>query len=161
MSVRQRLDTVARAGDAGEGFGVRVPRVDVLVANRPVDRDAVFRIRFEVQITVSIALSAPHQRTASDVVTAIPVEALRFCIRRILVAGPPVEIFLVQRIVALEDGVFRFHGLGVATAMRILPRAFLRVGVVLHMLDVLTALEHQNLQSLFGQVFGGPAARNA
>src|ERR1041385_6007975 len=52
------------------------------------------------------------------------------------------------------------HGAGAAAAMRILPRAFRRVHIVLDVLDVLAALEHQDLQSLLGELLRSPAPRN-
>src|SRR4029077_124695 len=98
-------------------FDVVVPRRDILVANRPVRGDALFRVRLEVEVAVTIALTSPHQRSAAHVVAAEPVEALNLCIWRILIGRPPIEVLLVQRIVALEDRVLRLLSLRVAAPM--------------------------------------------
>ena len=44
---------------------------------------------------------------------------------------------------------------------RVLPRILLRIHVILDVLDVLAALEHQHLQSLLGELLGRPATRDA
>ena len=142
-------------------FDVVVPRREVGVANRPVDRDAVLRVRLEIEIAEAIALSSPRERPSADVIAAIPVEALDLGVGRVFLRYPPVEILLVQRIVALQDRIKFDHLARPATAMRILPRRFARVRVVLAVLDVLAAFEHQDAQATLGQLFGGPAPGDA
>ena len=111
-----------RAGDAGVPLDVVVPRRDVGVADRPVDRDAFLRVGLEVEVAPAIALAAPHQRAAADLIAAIPVEALDLGVRRLLLVDPPVEVLLVERVVALEDRIRLLHRARAAAAMRILPR---------------------------------------
>ncbi len=45
--------------------------------------------------------------------------------------------------------------------MRVFPGRLERVGVVLDVLDVLAALEHQHPQPALGELLGRPAARDA
>src|SRR5471032_1273616 len=88
---------------------VIVPGSEVGVADRPVDGDSFLCVGLEVEVAPAITLTTPHQRASADVVAAIPIEALYFCVGRILVGGPVVEIRLVQRIVTLQDRVELFH----------------------------------------------------
>src|SRR5205809_119696 len=77
---------------------------------------------------------------------------------RFSVRLPEVEILLVQRIVALEDGVELLHRLGAPSTMGILPRSFGRVDVVLDVLDVASSLEQQHAKAFLGELLGGPPA---
>ena len=77
-------------------------------------------------------------------IPAIPVKALDFRVRRILLVHPPAEILLVERIVALEDRICFFHRVGAAAAMRVFPRGLARVGVVLDVFDVLATFARED-----------------
>src|SRR5882762_4714638 len=140
---------------------VIVPGSEIGVADRPVDGDPFLCVSREVEITPAITLTTPHQRASADVVAAVPVEALHFGVRRILVGGPVVEIRFIQRIVALQDGVELFHRPRPASAMRILPRSLGRVYVARDVLDVLAALEHKHAQTFLGELLGGPSPGNS
>ena len=139
-------------------FDVVVPRRDVLVADRPVDGDAVFRVRLEVEVAPAVALTPPQQRAAADVIAAIPIEALHLGVGRVLIGCPPIEILLIQRVVAFQYGIRLLHRLRPAAAVRVLPRCLLRVHIVFDVLDVLTALEQQDAEAFFGELFGSPAS---
>src|SRR5262249_10339780 len=78
-----------------------------------------------------------------------------------LVRRPPVEVLLVERVVALEDRIALLHRLRATAAVRIRPRRLRRVHVVLDVLDVLPALEQQGAESALGQLLGGPTAGDA
>ena len=156
--LRQAFD---RSGDAREALDVVVPRREVRVADRPVDRDAVLAFASKSKSPQAIALPAPRQRAAADVIAAVPVEALDLGVGRVLFVHPPVEILLVERIVAPEDRIGLYHRARAAAAMRILPRRLARVGVVLDVLDVLAALEQQHAQAAFGELLGRPASGDA
>src|SRR5512138_3986151 len=94
-------------------------------------------------------------------VSTIPVEPLDLGVWAVLVGCPPGEVLLVERVVTLEHRVQLFHRFGAAATMRVLPRAFRRVDVVLDVLDVLAALQHQHAEPLFGELLGGPPAGDA
>src|SRR5690606_11495372 len=61
---------------ADETLDVVVPGLEVGVADWPVDAHAVAGIGGEVQVAPAIALPAPRQRAAADLIAADPVEAL-------------------------------------------------------------------------------------
>ena len=81
LAVGQLRQALAAAADAGEALDVVVPRRDVLVADRPVDGDAVARVGLEVEVAPAVRLPAPQQRPAADVIAAHPVEALDLGVR--------------------------------------------------------------------------------
>src|SRR5205085_9281935 len=91
-------------------------------------------------------------------IAAIPIEALHLGVGRVLIRCPPIEILLVQRVIALQYGIRLFHRLRAAAAVRVLPRRLLRVHIVFNVLDVLTALEQQDAEAFFGELFGSPAS---
>ena len=64
------------AADADELLDVVVPGLDVLVADRPVDADALARVGLEVQIAPAEAVPRPQQRPAAHLIAAIPAEVL-------------------------------------------------------------------------------------
>src|SRR5688572_19214770 len=161
LTVRQLRQAFDRSGNAGVSLDVVVPRREIGVANRPVDGDTFLAVRLEIEIAEPVTLAAPCERSATEVITAIPVEAFDLAIWRFLFVHPPVEILLVERIVALQHGIRVDHRARPAGAMRILPLSFARVRVTLLMFDVLAALEQEHAQATLGQLFRGPSTRDA
>ena len=76
FAVGHRLDSVAGAAHADEALDVRVPRSDVLVADRPADPVAMTLRRRELVVAPALAGAAPHDRLAAHLVAADPVERL-------------------------------------------------------------------------------------
>ena len=138
-----------------------VPGREIFVANGPIHGDTLARVGFEIEIAQTITVPPPQQRAAADLVAAVPVEALDFRIGRILVRRPPVQVFFVQGIVALQDGVGLFHRAGSAAAVRVLPGRLGGVDVVFDVFDVLAALQQNDTESFFREFFSRPAARYA
>src|SRR5688572_4707709 len=68
------------AARADEALHVFVPGLDVRVADRPVDADALAQVRLEVEIAEAEYVARPHERASADVITAIPVERLRLSV---------------------------------------------------------------------------------
>src|SRR5690349_8065894 len=60
------------ARDAYELLDVVVPRLDVAVANRPIDSDPVASVGFKVEIAPPITLAPPHDGAATDLASANP-----------------------------------------------------------------------------------------
>ncbi len=160
LAVGQLRQAFGRTGNPGEPLDMVVPRCQILVPDGPVDRHSVARIRLEIEITQTIALPPPQQRATSDLIATKPVEAANLRVRRILVRGPPVEVLLVERIVAPENGIRLLHRERATPAMRILPRALEGVNVVSYVLDILAALEQQHVEALLAQLLRRPAAGN-
>src|SRR5688500_6939535 len=137
---------------------VVVPGLDVGVPDGPVDGDAVLGIPLEIEVSQPIALASPPERASADLVAAEPVEPPDLGVRAVLVGCPEGEILLVEWIVALQDGIHLFHRLGTPATMRVLPRRLGGVHVVLHVLHTSTALQHDDAQSFFRELLGGPSA---
>src|SRR5437763_15014547 len=91
-------------------------------------------------------------------ITAEPVEPLYLRVGSGLVGGPPVQVLLVERVIALQHRVGHLHRARASPAMGILPRTFGRVEAVLDMLDVLAALEQQDLEAFLRELLRGPSA---
>src|SRR5207253_1129871 len=98
LSVRKLRHSLMRSIDARVLLDVVVPRRNVGVADRPIDRNSFLRVRLEIEIAVAVALPPPHQRASTDVIAAVPVEALYLGIWRISVGCPVVEIGFVERV---------------------------------------------------------------
>ena len=158
LPVRQLRHGFDRARDAGVALDVVVPRRKLGVAQRPIDGDAFARVRFEIEVAPAIALPSPQQRAAADVIAAIPIEALDLGVRRILLVDPPIEVALVQRVVAAQDAVRLLHRIRAPAAVRVLPRALVGIHVVLGVLDVLAALEQEHGQPFLRELLRRPAA---
>src|SRR6185369_17440699 len=74
FAVGQLRQVLGATADADEAFDVLVPRRELGIANRPVDGNADLRVRAEVDVAPAIALPAPHDGAAADVIAADPVE---------------------------------------------------------------------------------------
>ena len=139
-------------------FDVVVPRCELGVADRPIDRNALAGVGLEIEIAPAVALPPPQQRATAHVIAAIPVEALDFGVRRLLLIGPPIEVALAERIVAPEYRIRLLHRVGPRTAVRVFPRALVGIHVVLGVLDILAALEQEHGQALLRELLRRPAA---
>ena len=89
-------------------------------------------INFEVVIAQAVALASPGERTAADLVAAIPVEAFDLGVGRVLVRGPPVQVLFVKGIVAFQNRVRFFHRCRALAAMWVFPWALTGVDVVFY-----------------------------
>src|SRR5262249_43566974 len=65
FAVGELGETFGLTCDADELFNVVVPRLNVAVADGPIDRDAVAGIGFKIEIAPAITLPAPHNRAAA------------------------------------------------------------------------------------------------
>jgi hypothetical protein len=157
FSIRQLREPVAAAADAREGLDLVVPRRDLVVAHGPWDRDALFRIRFEVERREAVALARPHERFAADVVSAQPVELVDLDVGVIEVVDEPVGIGGRGVAGAALDRLSLPRFLGDAVRVRQLPGVFRRGGV-LAVPDHPSAVEHQGLETFFRELLGGPSA---
>ena len=161
LAVRQLRQVLGTAAHADEAFDVVVPRRDLGVAHRPVDRDAILRVRFEVHRAPAIALPAPHDGAAADVIAADPVEALDLGVRMLGVVDEPVLRRLRDRVAAARGDCLSLQVfVGGAAAVGKFPEVLGRSRIVA-VLHVASAIEHQRLESLLRQLLGGPAARDA
>src|SRR6266480_2432625 len=143
--------------NARDGIAVDWP---IRYEDRPVDRNAVARIRLEIHRAPAITLPAPHDGAPADVVAAYPVEALNLGVRIVQVVDEPVLGGLRDHIAARADGMTPEILLRGAAPVGQLP-GILHGGWIVAMPDHAPAIEHKGLQSLLGQLLGGPAAADA
>ena len=161
LAVGQLRQSFGAAAHADEALDMVVPRRELGVTDRPVDRDAVLRVRLEVHRAPAIALPAPHDRAAADVIAADPVEALDLGVRMLGVVDEPMLRRLRDRVAAAcSDRLALQVFVGGAAAVGKLPDVLGRRRIVA-VLHVAAAIEHQRLQPLLGELLGGPAARDA
>ena len=147
--------------DTDEALDVIVPRRDVGVADRPVDRDAVAQIGLEIEIGESVRLTAPQQGTTADVITAHPVKALRLRVRVVDVVDKPVR---GRRVRGVAGAPLFFLARPGRRSPLVATGEFPRLGHggrVLAVLHIAPSLEHEGLEALFGQFLGGPATTDA
>src|SRR5689334_10131799 len=76
LPVGQLRQTIFITIYTGELFYIAVPWRQVFVANRPVNTMPVFGIGFKINIAPPVTLTAPHQRTAANMVSTYPPEFL-------------------------------------------------------------------------------------
>ena len=107
LPVGQLLETLVRAGDAGETFDAVIPGRNIRVANRPVDAVAVLLVGVEIVVAHAVGLPAPGDRTAAEVIAADPGErpigGRR--VRMFAVAHPPLLGRRVEGVTGALDGV--------------------------------------------------------
>src|SRR5450631_4363656 len=139
---------------------VVIPRRELLVANRPVDGDTVLCVDAEVEVAPAVALASPCQRTAADLIAAIPVEPLHLRVGRLLLIDPEGEVLLVEQ-VPLEHLVSLFHRCRSAASMQVFPRRLGGVDVILDVLDVAASLQEQDAKPFLREIHCRPSTRYA
>ena len=160
LPVRKLRQILGLTADADEALDMIVPGREIVIADRPVDRDALARIGLEVHRAPAITLPAPHDGAPADVVAAYPVEALNLDVRIVQVVDEPVLGGLRDHVAARADGMAPEILLRGAAPVGQLP-GILHGGRIVAMPDHAPAIEHQGLQALLGQLLGGPAAADA
>ncbi len=88
--------TLFLALDADEFFDVGIPSLNVFITNGPVYSYSVFHVGFKIQVTPTVAMPAPHDGAAANVLATDPVEALVFVVVALVVFYDPVFIVLVH-----------------------------------------------------------------
>src|SRR6266513_856605 len=161
VPVRQVRQTEPLAAHPHEALDVVVPGSQVLVADGPVDTVPVAQIGPEVEVAPTPAQPAPDQTAPAELVAADPAERLA--------VGRDVGVFsivyekvpgrLAERVVlALNRVVALVQRLLAPAAVRQLPGLQPLRDVVLPVLHVAAALEHERLEPFLAQLLGGPAA---
>src|SRR5580704_4436651 len=72
MAVRQLRQTFRLPADPGEIFDVAVPRLHVGITNRPIDRNSLFEVGFEIEVAPAVTLTPPRNGLAADLSPADP-----------------------------------------------------------------------------------------
>ena len=146
------------AADTSEALGIIIPRRDVGVTDRPVDRHAILGVGLKIEIAQPIGLPPPEQRSPANVIAAHPVESLGFRIGIINVVDEPVRRRRVRRVARARllelFGAVRCRDLGAALKSPAL-RHRRRVVAMFH---IAAPFEHEGLQAFFAQLLRGPTA---
>ena len=163
-AIRQLRQTLIRTADTHPAFDMVVPGGEVGIADRPVDADPFLGVGLEVEIAPAIALPAPGDRPAADMIPADPVEAVHLGVGMLVILHEPVVPLIVDGVacaglllVMLLDLVLR----GAAARIAEIPRVLVEGRIVLAMLHLPAAFEHQRLQALFAELLGRPPAGDA
>ena len=64
-AIRKLLQSLVGTSDASESFNMVIPRLHLIVPNRPVDADTFLFVGFKVDVAHAIALSPPGDRSAT------------------------------------------------------------------------------------------------
>ena len=144
LTIRQLRQTARFALDAHKTFDIAIPRLDIVVADRPRDTMSVAFIGFKVEVAPTIGLAAPNNRLAADRPGPRPHEGF---VRIIDERKPRVIIPIVRRPRGcgplLEVFVLRAGSPPAAIRHFIGGRAF--VCIIHTMFDHPTAIEHKGL----------------
>ena len=138
-----------------------VPGLDVLVADGPVDTDALLLVCIEVQVAPAEAVARPQQGAPAHLVAPEPAEVLHRVVRMVFVLDEEVLGVLPEQVEVLLDGIVLEVLRRRLVPVRQLPGNERRCRVVFDVLDVAAALENQGPQTGFRQLLGGPAAGDA
>src|ERR1700675_2733959 len=131
LSVGHCLEPIAITAHSDELLDVRVPRRDVVVADRPVDAVALSLGRGEFVLAPPLAGASPDYRLAADLVATDPVEGLFLHVGVITVLDEEMSrVFAITRCLA-DERIFLQLLTRHCAAMRELPRIEIHRGVVL------------------------------
>src|SRR5882672_8548184 len=132
LAVRELRQAERLARNPDELLHVVVPRRDVGVADRPVHAESVPRVRLEVEVAPAVYLPAPHDRLATHLAAADPMERLVGIerVRVLAVVHEELAAVLVAGITMALDELIALERRAVAEAAELhLPRR--------HVLDVI------------------------
>ena len=149
------------AAHANVTLHVIVPRLDVLVADGPVNGDALPCVGAEVQFAPTVAVLAPGDGAPTDVVAPYPVKALGLLVGVVNVLGEKMLGGFADEAAAHLDMVLLLFGGGEAAVVGEVPRLGVHGRVVLYMLDHAAFFEDEGLQALLAKLLGGPAPADA
>src|SRR5258708_10427865 len=161
FTVGELRHAVGWAANSRELFDVVVPGREIGITNRPIHRDAVLEVGFEVEVAPAVALASPGKGLAADLTPADPGKMFS------RIAG--VGIFgilneelvgvLVAGVIALALNVLRFGALFpfVPAAKFQFPRRDV-LDIILFGLDGAASFQNQRVEALFGKFFGSPTA---
>src|ERR1700743_1911430 len=147
------------SADPREFFNIIIPGSDILVSDRPIDGNTFLCIRFKIHVTPAIALSSPGERAAANLVASYPVKRVSLDVRMVLIVY---KKLLVPFIICETLNRVLF-----SVPVRILkPVSKIQwiqhgSGIVLYMLDLSSALQHQCFYTFFTNLFCRPAAADA
>ena len=146
------------AADPDEALDMVVPRREIVVTDRPVDRDSIPRIGPEIQIAPAVTLTTPCNGASADLVPANPIESL------LLNVG---IIDLINKPVFGSLGVDVAGPGGNRLAMKIFARGPVAVrqlpgiqqgGGIFTVPDHAPAIENEGLQALLRELLRGPTS---
>ena len=148
------------AADAGEFFDVIVPGSEIGVTNGPIDSYVFAKIGFEVEVAPTVGLAAPGDGSAADLAAANPCEGLAGSdsVGILQVVNEEFVRKLVAVVVALtldELRALSFSAIVPATILQF-PKGNV-LDVILFRNDGAAGFQNKDVESLFGEFFGGPA----
>src|SRR5438876_8501285 len=164
LAVRQVRQAQPLPAHPDEALDVAVPGREIPVANRPIHAVAVAQVGLEVEVAPSPAQPPPDETAPAQLVAADPAE--RFVVgrnvRMLPVIDEEVPRGLPERVILALDRIIALVELLLAEAtVRELPGLPPLRHVVLAVLHVAAALEHEGPQPLLAELLGGPAPGDA
>src|SRR5690349_15807448 len=103
---------------------------------------AIFTIGFKIKIAPPVALTAPHQRAAANVVSAYPPELLYLVVRVFNIIDKELFRNLIVSITFALDGTVLFIFFGAVIMVRQLPDVLFCSGVVFNVFYISTPFQH-------------------
>ncbi len=161
FAIGQRGEVFNAAGDACEFLDVRIPGGELLVGERPLDRETVAGGAVEIVLAPALRPPGPHEGFAAGLVAADPLEGLFLDVGVLLVFDEKVIGIFVEGVGAVGDGVFLAELLVALAGVFELPGVHVRRRVVNYVAHLAAALENERLEALVAELFGGPPAGHA
>src|SRR5688572_16005283 len=137
-----------------------VPWCKIFIPDRPIDSNAIFCIGFKICFAPAIALTAPHERTATHMITAKPVKSFCLRIRIVFITCPEMKISFIQRIISFQKRIISDHLLCSLATVRILPYGFIGLLIIFSVLNIKASFKHNNLKPFFSKLLSCPATTN-
>src|SRR5581483_8337140 len=76
LAVRKLRQILRAATDSDKALDMIVPGRQITIANGPVHRDAIARVRLEIHLAPAIALTPPRDGPSPNLITPYPIEPL-------------------------------------------------------------------------------------
>ena len=164
LAVGELRQAFGLAADASKFLDVVIPGSNVGITDRPIHGDAVFQVGFEIEIAPAIALAAPSDGFSANLAAANPGKMLAGLegIGILLIVDENLVGVFATSIVDLA-----LNGLSALAGEAIIPVTMLEFpnGNVLDVVALgnngAAGLQHQGVETFFGEFLGGPAASDS
>ena len=160
FAVGQSLEAVVVAADAGEPLDVGIPRREFVVSDRPL-AEAVAGRALEIKAAPALRLAGPDEGFAADLIAANPVEGPVLHVGVLVVFDEEVRGGFVEGVAFFRDGIRGGDGAWGLVAVREIPRVFQRGRIIVAVLHLPAALQHEGAQAGLAEFLRRPAAADA
>src|SRR5690606_18168711 len=157
FTIRKFGQPVAVTRNACKFLNVAVPRIEILITYRPVNRKTVPCRSRKIEVAPALRVACPKQRLSTHLVTANPVEGFLLRVGVFVVLYKKVHRIFLECITLAYHRILLLNLPRYFTAVLKFPRHHVRGRIIDIMLYVFAAFQHKRFESFLSQFLCCPA----